>query len=549
MSYPAIRPADVPIDSAGNVDIPAFVAMVSGNPALAEPSDIATLVNAWSEFLNRPVTPPPTPSAGWSDLSAPAGAVAIAVPSGGNLQQAFQGVRNNSSDQLRLADGGVWNGQDLSGIVKTGKVGAPIVIGGSGNGPIPKIVPTSNPGFGRGSRTGSQGNLTFCHTELAASAQANGHGAEYQGGPDYPDPACSKNVRFEGVHAHNFAQGFALQGIDSLTLFRCSLYDNDDMGAGLPPGVDAFVALSNRVKLEDCVVDRGGALAPGPYSQGFYFQFDNGPANDAISCLFSRAGSHGIHGRSPCNVTGCVLWNNSQNQLGYYDGWNGSNGQPPGVSGRWADNVFLEGKNIDAANVRGTGVLITNTSQSNPPVFEGNIFANRAEGVGPAINFDPYSGTSVRGCIVRGNIVYNWPTCLYVGAPSGGGTCGGVVASGNTFVDTQGGTLVELFNQSAATFSGNRYFSTRSDCFVVAGVRHDFQWWKANVEPTATWGNPAFPDPTRSMLKFAQSKGFATADALMVRVRTMSKPTWDDTLRPKAMLNYFRAGFSLPALP
>jgi hypothetical protein len=71
-----------------------------------------------------------------------------------------------------------------------------------------------------------------------------------------------------------------------------------------------------------------------------------------------------------------------------------------------------------------------------------------------------------------------------------------------------------------------------------------------NNNPGGTAPSEPFPNPGRTVASYAASIGVAPATTVgyLAACRLQSKDNWNPDLAPKAIVNYFRAGFGLTAV-
>jgi hypothetical protein len=235
----------------------------------------------------------------------------------------------------------------------------------------------------------------------------------------------------------------------------------------------------------------------------------------------------------------------------------GNNPAAAGVQAEIKGNVIVEGKNIDAANVRGWGMEFSNISAAS---IHHNVIANMGAGLFPMpISIDALKdgdttpAVGVHDADFNRNIIYNW-----------GGTVqikGNVTRLTNLqFSDNQlqktsdTDALLSLDNSSylaAINSSANHLFSsaTPSNAWVyITGIGNQSmsQWLALINDTTSSATTISYPDAARSVASYHGTLGgTATYDAFIQQARLQSKDHWRPEYLASAVNNYIRAGFSM----
>lgn len=162
---------------------------------------------------------PPVPSAGWTDLPLPVGAIVLHVASNGNdsnpgtqaapfrtIQRGYSALRDGQSDQLLLRCGDSWTESGSISITKGSSTpGQFMVIGSYGTGPRPKITFTgSNTGFYGHSQ--NKRGVAFVGLELVGRNLNLTNGITL---------LSWKDILIEDCYIRNFSAGVVVQDAES----------------------------------------------------------------------------------------------------------------------------------------------------------------------------------------------------------------------------------------------------------------------------------------------------------------------------------------------
>jgi hypothetical protein len=227
---------------------------------------------------------------------------------------------------------------------------------------------------------------------------------------------------------------------------------------------------------------------------------------------------------------------------------------PGGVHGEISGNVFTGSRDIDGAP-RGAAINIGNLTPGLGATVRDNVITDDEGQFTAAIQFQE-TGVGVNDLLVERNVVHKWYGGLWISPKVGwGGTGGGalhdIAVRGNVFQDTRSFLVYhpQPFAPAEEAWSDDRYhhagvnpdawFQTGNDTLSLAE-------WQQAVEPTASPGPLAFPDPDRNAATYNASRGGpATLDAFLAQARLQSHADWRDPYTANAVIQYVRAGFGL----
>jgi len=321
-------------------------------------------------------------------------------------------------------------------------------------------------------------------------------------------------------------------------------------------GHGIYLSSCDRVLIEGNVIDRNGwnpkipGADPSIYRHGIYVQSGGGRCNDVIvrGNIISNSASHGLQMRSGGVVEDNLFLRNSiALQLG-----GGNEPEPGGVHAVALNNVILGGKNIDAANPRGWGILAENIASA---AIVGNIVTQRADGdfAAPLSLAGDKNGVGVFHTLLEGNIVRGWGGSLSIGGRPD--QLGPLYVRGNTIHNAlSNAPMIDLRDASsvgALHASGNRYFSASaapSAWFLIGSDKRSLEQWSARVgerDSRADAGDD--PDPARTIATYQKSLGRTESlDAFLEAARSQSRFDWKPEYTATAVNAYIRAGFGRP---
>jgi hypothetical protein len=295
------------------------------------------------------------------------------------------------------------------------------------------------------------------------------------------------------------------------------------------------------------------------YNHNLYMSAHNGGDIVIRGNIFANASSHGLQARS-----GGVIENNLflKNPIGLMFG-NGTSYLPGGVEGHVADNVFMDGRDINGAP-RGYAVEVGNTKPGGDSVMERNIFAHDGQGVFPAIVLhvgqaptNIPEAVGLNDFVIRGNIVYDWYQALstdtaYVPGASGLNALNDLTIEGNDFQNVMSTStrIVRHGNpvvDGVETWDDNHYWddSPSSGWFSVGTATRSFDDWQASLEPNANRTQRRYRDPNRTVGTYNRSLGGpATSDAFLAEARRQSRQNWRPAYTAGGVNDYVREGFT-----
>lgn len=313
-------------------------------------------------------------------------------------------------------------------------------------------------------------------------------------------------------------------------------------------GVDGLV-------IEENVFDHNGwrESVPGAgadiYSHNLYI--DNGNTGVVVrGNVIANGSSHGLQLRCGGSAVNNLFVRNSISLLV----GGGNSPEPGGVHADVRGNVILDGKDIDAANPRGWGLVLSNLASGNVAY---NIVAHNVLGTQPAALIldgdavgDNGPSAGIHDTAIVGNIVYDWG--------------GGVLVEGALAQLTQlefsrnslqNAVLPEpliahaVAGTTAAVHAGdNRFFNQLAPANAwtkIARVPHSIDYWKAQVgDTTSVSEQVVYADPERSLSSYNVLVGGALGfDAFLAQARQQSRAHWRAVYMATRANRYLRAGF------
>ena len=191
-----------------------------------------------------------------------------------------------------------------------------------------------------------------------------------------------------------------------------------------------------------------------------------------------------------------------------------------------------------------TGTAITNNlliNQTNSDVTDGIPFMTA--GIQTNLN-------------ITGNTIYNWKFAdtfrvMATGAQNSTGvTKTNVSFTNNTISNpTNAGYFVKADTTiSGLSFDGNRYYGDKAESalFRIGSTDYSLSGWQTASGDNSTFGEPTFPESTRSIETYMQSLGeTATLDAFILKCRATDRYNWDTECSADAVNDYLRTGFGL----
>jgi hypothetical protein len=318
-----------------------------------------------------------------------------------------------------------------------------------------------------------------------------------------------------------------------------------------------YVSGTDGLLIEENVIDHNGWRDDVPGSTPNWFRHNVYIQNGCTGVVFRGnivAGTDGLQQRP-----GGLCENNLflRNALALQFG-SGTTPEPNGVTGTVRQNVVLDGRDIDAGNPRGWGLITGNVVDGR---FEHNIVAHNATGTAPnpwVLNFDNGNGNprGMKNCVFDHNIVYDWGSSGR-GAQAATYQPGALVNLTFSHNDIQGvvdTTFLAAFSSTTPELASqihglsNRWHRASGDpkkLFQLGGVDMSFEGFKKAIgDTTSTFGAVKYPDPGRTVATYHVSIGGAASyDAFMAEARKQSKSHWRPQYTADAVNAYIRAGF------
>jgi hypothetical protein len=474
-------------------------------------------------------------------------------------------IRNNSSDQLLLKRGDVWD-EAIGAWWKRGKSEQePILIGAYGAGDRPRLNTGGRGAFNAGkSRHESIDHVSIIGLHLSAHTRLKGEDfvrSEGEAGIRLLAPTDDfliEDCRIEGYKDNIiFADFFG--PLTDITVRRSVIVDAYSIDHAHAQGL--YATGVQGLTIEENVFDHNGWMegVAGAGQTGFnhnvYLRADN-KGVVVRGNVFANASSHGLQARSGGRVEDNLFLDNP---IGMSFGLvNGSPATPGGVTGVVNGNVFLGARSIGSNGVRGWGMEVGNTRPGGGTVVSNNIFASAGEdGRNPAIvigagsnvlNADDAAG--VNDLTIRGNVIYDWSDGIRIASSLKPGSTGltafgGLAVRDNDFQNLDGKAILHdmQFAAAAESWSGNRYdprpkFTTQYNTVT-------WDRWKRDREPTAKASKVRYVEPGRTAASYNASLGGDRSTAAFVAAaRAQSRETWRREHTATAAIEYVHGGFA-----
>lgn len=468
-------------------------------------------------------------------------------------------LRHGYPDWLLLKRGDVWQ-ESLGQWTKSGRASSePMVVSTYGLSPDRPLLRTGSQTGIRTNGGGGSAATIDCLAIVGLHFQADG----YTGGGDcygaqMLQPGSHlliEDCKFEGYGTNLVFQGFGGRHTD-FRLRRSVIVDAyavHSMSGAHAQGLYAYGV--DQLLIEENVFDHNGwsETVPGAgadiYSHNMYI--DNG--NTAVRVrgnLIANGSSHGLQLRCGGSVVNNLFVKNS---IALLVG-GGNNPEPGGVTAAVRGNVILEGKNIDAANPRGWGIVLSNISSGEVSY---NVVANNDLGTQPApliLDGDAVGDSSptvgVHHTRIVGNRFSNWGGGILVeGNPS---QISHLEFSGNDVQDER--LPWPLISHSVAgttaafRSSGNRFFDSISPItswVEIGNVPRSIDHWKAQVgDTTSVIENAVYLEPDRCLADYSAFLGGAFGLSAFLDVsRLQSSTHWRPAYTAMRANRYIRLGF------
>lgn len=397
---------------------------------------------------------PPVPTAGWTDLTLPAGAVAVFVSSTGNdanagtqaaplrtLAAGYAKLRDGQPDQLLLKSGDTWNEAFPSWRKSANSTTKYMVVGAYGTGPRPKIRTGANQSVIHGGTHPGKG-LAIVDLDVKPTSPTSG-----AAGFGFFQPW--EHILIEGCLILGYPDNVQMQEVgagrlNDIKIRRCIIADSVNTAFGHSQGI--FFGSVDNWLIEECVLDNNARAKADMFCHNAYIHETSGQGTFRNN-ITSRACSHGGQQR-PGGITEGNLC--LQNPINFYSGGSGTN--------LFRRNIALDSRDINSIDRRGFGFVIGGGAGS---VVEFNIAAHQVQGKDAVIGFnlDGYRGA------FRDNLVNDWK------APNNEGWATAVqidgsapsAFTGNRLYMQNNGMMVRFETGFGGTFAGNRYFTTTPD--------------------------------------------------------------------------------------
>jgi hypothetical protein len=468
-------------------------------------------------------------------------------------------LRHRFPDWLLLKRGDVWQ-ESLGQWMKSGRTpDEPMVISTYGSAPDRPLLRTGTSGGlwtnGGGGSPPTIDNLAIVGLHFRPDGYTGGgdcFGAQIlQPGSHLLIEDC----KFEGYSTNLVFQGFGGRHAD-FRLRRSVIVDAYNVHASTGAHSQGLYVFGvDGLLIEENVFDHNGwsETVPGAgadiYSHNLYV--DNGSTNVLVrGNLIANGSSHGLQLRCGGSVVSNLFVRNS---IALLVG-GGNSPEPGGVIADVRGNVILDGKNIDGANPRGWGVVLSNLSSGTVAY---NIVANNTLGTQPEImtldgdavgDNGPSSG--VHDTTIIRNVFFNWGGGVLVeGTPS---QVTNLTFSRN---DLQNAIFPwplmkhSVAGSTAAVQSaGNRFFNQivpTNAWTEIEDVPHSLDYWKAQVgDTTSAVAQVHYPDPSRSLASYNASLGGSSSlAAFLAEARLQSFAHWRQAYTAIRVNRYIRRGF------
>lgn len=337
-------------------------------------------------------------------------------------------------------------------------------------------------------------------------------------------------------------------GILDIQFRRCSFLDSYGMRYGL------YSKGTRNLQIYQCIFDHNGGsgadFSPTIFDHGIYLEVPTYP--DIQETIIMRSASGGVkHTNYQSNlptpdfkINNCLFLDNE---------FAATSGTGPGIVNStvqftWTNNVI---SNLSRSTHTGRGFAagfpinsFENSSISN------NLFTNQPLELANAQNLIQMTtdGGSLTpaNLTISGNIFYNLRGMS--GIASGNNiVASGMIVSNNKFqIPQNAGYTCRMNSVSGWSFSGNQYYSDRSDGtrFAISGSNKTNAQWAAATGDNSEFIKSSFPDPDRSIETYMANIGqTASIDAFINKCRSQGRYNWDNRYTASAVNSYLRAGF------
>lgn len=467
-------------------------------------------------------------------------------------------LQHGSPDWLLLKRGDVWQ-EGLGQWKKSGRSASePMVVWTYGDAPDRPLLLTSSHAAiwtnGGGGSPATIDNLAVVGLHFRPQA--------YTGGGDCPgaqllQPSSHfwiEDCKFEGYSTNLVFQGNGGRHTD-FRLRRSVIVDahNDHSTGEHSQGLYAYGV--DGLLIEENVFDHNGwsESVPGAYADIYSHNLyiDNGNTGVEVrGNLIANASSHGLQLRCGGTVVDNLFVRNS---IALLMG-GGNNPEPGGVRAEVLKNVILDGKNIDDANPRGWGIVLSNISSGSVAY---NLVANNWLGTQPAGMIldgdalgDNGPSAGVHATEIRSNVFYRWGGGVLVEGDLSQITdlvfarndLQNYVVPAPLFAQTLAGTATAIQSYE------NRFFNKAvpTDAWTeIQSIPHSMDYWKTQVgDTTSVIEEVSYPDPERSLADYNVVLGGTYGlDAFLAEARLQSFTNWRSAYTAAGASRYIRAGF------
>ena len=493
---------------------------------------------------------PESPGPGWTPLNpSPDSRLVYVSSSTGNdsfnglsestpkqtLAAAFALLRDGYPDWLLLRCNDSWS-EAMPSWGKSGRSAAePMVVRSYGTGERPLLLTGSSRGFDLTSYPTARAHLAI--TDIHCIAHTN-VGTASDGGVEIVNSwsdVLIENCRFERYQTNISIQGLETRPRD-IRIRRCVINGSIAV-SGLSSGV--LVGHADDILIEENLFDHNGwnlsipGCTPTVFSHNVYINPDNTTGVITRGNIVARGAASGLRSSGWLCEDNLML----QNPVGL------ALGPDTRIVRR---NVFLDSRNIDAANPRGLGM--DGTIGPGVQIYD-NTLAHQVSGTGNtrAISL----GGVYNGLTLRHNVVYDWVQTVNSQAPAlvlDGAPTGSVSVVDNQFQQNHGALIaqfqpVPLF---AYTFARNLYFNTGtpSPFLAMPSPLTYAEWLARSGELGSQFEQRTYSAPDRSIATYMMSMGGAPSlDAFLSLAAQQSRQNWRPEFTAAAVNQYIRDGF------
>ena len=484
------------------------------------------------------------------------------------LQRGYALLRNGSPDWLLLKRGDVWVNEQFGRWEKSGRSPEePMVVGAYGDDSAlrPRILSPLDQGMMEAMSSASPRNVAF----ISLAFEPNGR-------DNAGDPAKigvrwlanqSDSILFEDCYIAGYKDNFVFQSypgdfmMSDIKVRRCVIVDAWNTG-GHSQGI--FATGVDGLLIEECIFDRNGWNPDIPGAEATHFNRNLYLSQNENVVTRANIDARGASGGIQQRTGGIAELNLSlQNPLGISFG-HAENPAENIAGGAIRNNVLLGSRDI-ADRPRGFGITVGARSEG-VDVY-GNIVSSNEAGSGNVAGIligSDVDGMTSMGHAIRENIVYSWYEPDYGG---GWGHRGSAItiATGASDLTFEGNILQQplpggkLYNasipiSSSWTFTGNTYYTVNDEWAHTSTTQGGVslgEWASMTGETDFAWEQVAFPDPGRGIntyLSLSPEQADEAVDLFMQQARQQRKGSWDDTFTARAVVNYIRVGFGMPAI-